>query len=61
MDILLAHLIIMKVGEDLQNTVTDVGRIFKWPTPEIVRKNLEDEYVSKRDILSKKTKLTVRK
>ena len=51
---------IMEVGEDLQNTVTDIGRISKWPTPEVVRKNLEDEYVFKRNILSVKAKLIVR-
>ncbi len=50
----------MEVGEDLQNTVTDIGRISKWPTPEVVRKNLEDEYASKRDTLPKKTKPTAR-
>ena len=60
MDILLAYFMIMEVGEDLQNIVTDMGRMFKWPTPEVVRKNLEDEYAFKRDILFKKMKLIAR-
>ncbi len=49
---------IMEVREDLQNIVTDIGRISEWLTSEVVRKNLEDEYASKKDILPKKTKLT---
>ena len=61
MDILFAHFMIMEIGEDLQNIVTDVGRISEWLTSEVVRKNLEDEYTFKRDILLKKTKLIVRR
>ena len=50
----------MKIGEDLQNIVTDGGRISEQLISKVVRKNLEDEYASKRDILPKKTKLTAR-
>jgi len=39
--------------------VTDIGKISEWLTPEIVRKNLENEYTSKRNILPKKTKLII--
>ncbi len=60
MDILLAYFMIMEVGEDLPNTVTDMGRMFEWLTSEVIRKNLEDEYVFKRNILSVKAKLIVR-
>jgi hypothetical protein len=60
MDILLTYLMILEVGEDLQNTVTDIGRMSEWPTPEIVRKNLEDEYAFKRNTLPVKAKLTAR-
>ncbi len=50
----------MEVGEDLQNIMIDIRRIFEWLTSEVVRKNLEDEYVSKRNILPVKAKLTAR-
>ena len=60
MDILFIYFIIIEVGENLQNTVIDVERISKQLTSEVIRKNLEDEYISKRNILSKKTKLIVR-
>ena len=54
MDILLAYFMIMEVGEDLQNIVIDVGRMSEWLTPKVVRKNLEDEYAFKRNILPEK-------
>ncbi len=60
MDILLTHLIIIEIEEDLQNIVTDIKKISEWLTSEVVRKNLEDEYASKRDILFKKMKLIAR-
>jgi hypothetical protein len=47
MDILLAYLLTVDLGEDLTATTTETYRQSKWPTVDSIRTSISEEYQSK--------------